>query len=150
MLDREAQWSTVARRWLLEGDAEKPSRGARSRVDVAIRHLLGQGYGFYWWNRRFEPEEAAVLADAARRFLGREHSFGWAQQLLGHQFLRATPQARAVLAELHAKVEKGVESLPTAELQRSIQCGAPPTTARSRRSSAGSRSTSACSRAGRR
>jgi Tfp pilus assembly protein PilF len=121
MLDREAQWSTVARRWLLEGDADKPSRGARNRVDVAIRHLLGQGYGFYWWNRRFEPEEAAVLADAARKFLGREHSFPWAQQLLAHQFLRATPAARAVLAELHAKVEKGVESLPTAELQRSIQ-----------------------------
>src|SRR5262249_53103165 len=36
MLDREAQWTEVARRWLAEGDAEKPTPGARNRVDAAL------------------------------------------------------------------------------------------------------------------
>ncbi|HET6162524.1 MAG TPA: hypothetical protein VFG37_02580, partial [Planctomycetota bacterium] len=122
MLDREAQWATLTARWLAEGDVERPTPGAHNRVDVAVRHRLGQGYSFYyWWNRRFEDDEAKLLADVARKFVARDHSFAWAQQILAHPNLRTTPPVRAVLAELHAKVEKGVESLPVADLARTIQ-----------------------------
>ncbi len=121
MLDREAQWATISARWLAEGDVESLTPGKRNRVDVALRHRLGQGYSFYyWWNRRFENEEATLLADAARKFVAREQTFPWALQILSHPNLRTTPPVRAALAELHAKVEKGVESLPAGDLARTI------------------------------
>jgi predicted Zn-dependent protease len=121
MLDREQLWNTTVQRWLDEGKVEKPSIGARHRVEVALRHALGQGYSVNWWNHRFTSEEIERLEAAARAWLPHEETFGWALQIVTWNTFRDTPQARAIVAEVFASVEKGVETLPFAELARLLQ-----------------------------
>lgn len=120
MLDREANWSATVQKWLDEGKVEKPSEGASRRVEVALRHALGQGFAFNGWNHRFTSEESKRLEEAARAFLQHEASYGWALQIVTWNSFRDTPAARAIVAEVFASAEKGVESLAAAELAREL------------------------------
>jgi predicted Zn-dependent protease len=126
MLDRERAWWSTIESWLgaARDDVDagrKLTDGARARVEAAIRQAIGQGWSCWWWQRRFDPAEARFLADVARALLKSEREHPYASQILTHDAFRQTPAARALLDELHAQVERGVESLPAAELARWIQ-----------------------------
>ena len=126
MLDRETQWWTTIEQWL--GAArDKIAAGQplsaveRARVEAAIRQAIGQGWSCWWHDRRYEPREAGFLAGVARVLLDDEQTWSYAQQIVAHGSFRQTPPARALLADLYARVEREAATRPARALAREIQ-----------------------------
>lgn len=119
MLDREPAADARIDLWLaaLEGDELEPHQ--QHRVQAAVQHLLGQGYGLYH-QVAFEPERAARLG-AAVRGLWRRDVLSWlaGQAIQNHSF-RRTAAGRALLAELFAELEANLETLPANQVQNLV------------------------------
>lgn len=109
MLDRETAWWSTIEQWLGEARAtvragRRLGEGEERRLAAAIRHALGQGEGCWWWNRRFEPAEAQLLAETGRELLADERAGGYGAQLL--PALAETLEGRAAYAALWSELRE--------------------------------------------
>lgn len=123
MLDREAAWWSTIEQWLGEARASvragrRIGEGEERRLAAAIRHALGQGEGCWWWNRRFEPAEAQLLADTGRELLADERAGSYGAQLL--PALAETLEGRAAYAALWSELRAGAATAAATRVARFV------------------------------
>ncbi len=121
MLDREREAWAKVESWLALARADELAPNAIQRIQAAVQHALGQGYGLYNWNQRIDDDRAAFLAESARILAHRDELVWIAGQILQHHHVRQSDALQAVLAELFSEVQAGVEELPAQRLQLFLQ-----------------------------
>ncbi|MBL8842962.1 MAG: hypothetical protein JNL90_15695 [Planctomycetes bacterium] len=123
MLDREAAWWSTIEQWLGEARAtvragRRLGEGEERRLAAAVRHALGQGEGCWWWNRRFEPAEAQLLADTGRELLADERAGRYGAQLL--PALGETLEGRAAYAALWSELRENAATAAATRVARFV------------------------------
>ncbi|MEE8468436.1 MAG: hypothetical protein V3T22_08275, partial [Planctomycetota bacterium] len=109
-LDRETEaWERIET-WLTEYRKPELDAVEQMRLQAAIQLALGNGRNLH--SSRFDDDRSELLADTARYLAGLEDGQQYlAAQILQHYQFRQTDAARALLAELYARLEAQVAEL---------------------------------------
>ncbi|MEM1450653.1 MAG: VIT domain-containing protein [Planctomycetota bacterium] len=118
LLDREDRAERLIESWLSLDDRDELEPYEVARLQAAVQHLLGRGYGLY--QHRLEADRTTSLASAARALAAREDDHGQVQAIIGHYKFRQSDEGRALVLELFEALRAGASTLPVSAVVRRV------------------------------